>query len=86
MTLAAVSGLTITMEKVRALACPVCGTAVALLPAADALRVLADGWAGRCCGADIRVEALSPAGTITAQRQYWVDVAPDELPEPHDSL
>ena len=83
MTLAAVSGLTITMEKVGALACPACGTPVALLPAADALRVLADGWAGHCCGVGIRVEALSPAGTTKAQRQYWVDVEPDERPEPH---
>ena len=77
MTLVAVSGLTIAMEKVGALACPACGTPVALRPAADALRVLADGWAGRCCGAGIRVEALSPAGTITTQRQYWVEVEPD---------
>ena len=81
MGLAAVSGLTITMEKVQALACPACGMPVALLPEADALRVMADGWAGRCCGAGIRVEALSPLGTIRTQRQYWVDVEPDQLRE-----
>ncbi len=85
MGLAAVPGLTIPMEKVQALACPACGTPLALLVAADALRVKADGWAGHCCGAGIRVEALSPAGTIKAQRQYWVDVEPDEQPAPHGS-
>ena len=78
MTLTAVSGLTVTVETVGGLVCPACGTPVALVPAADALRVMADGWAGRCCGAGIRVEALSPARTLTAQRQYWVAVEPDE--------
>jgi hypothetical protein len=76
MTLTAVSGLTLTMEKVSALACPSCGKTVALAPTQDASRVLADGWAGRCCGAGIRVESLSPVQTLTTQRQYWVDVEP----------
>jgi hypothetical protein len=78
MGLTAVSGMTIALEKVPALACPACGLPLRLQPEADPLRVLTDGWAGDCCSVGIRVEALSPAGTIRAQRQYWVDVLPDE--------
>ena len=80
MGLTAVSGMTIAMEKVPALACPTCHRPLRLQAEADALRVLTDGWVGGCCAVGIRVEALSPAGTIRAQRQYWVEVEVEVAP------
>ena len=78
MVVSAVSGLTLSIEKVQALTCPTCRKPVVLVPTEDRLGVLANGWAGRCCGVGINVASLSPARTLTTQRQYWVEVEAHE--------
>jgi hypothetical protein len=79
MAVSAISGLTLSIEKVQALTCPTCNKSVMLVPTEDELGVLANGWAGRCCSVGITVASLSPARTLTAQRQYWVEVETHEL-------
>ena len=78
MAISAISGLTLSVEKVSALTCPTCNKPVRLVPTEDGLGVLASGWAGRCCSVGITVASLSPARTLTAQRQYWVEVESQE--------